>query len=55
MVNVAAAVAHQPALAGYLPAGGFPRQMALEPDGRTLLVTNFSSQQLETVNVTNLP
>jgi hypothetical protein len=55
VVNVAAALAHRPALAGYLPAGGFPRQMALEPDGRVLLVTDFSSQQLETVNVTNLP
>ena len=55
VVNVAAALAHRPALAGYLPAGGFPRQMALEPDGRVLLVTNFVSQQLETVNVTNLP
>ena len=55
VVNVAAALAHRPALAGYLPAGGFPRQMALEPDGRVLLVTNFASRQLETVNVTNLP
>jgi DNA-binding beta-propeller fold protein YncE len=55
VVNVAAAMAHQPALAGYLPAGGFPRQMALEPDGRVLLVTDFASRQLETVNVTNLP
>jgi DNA-binding beta-propeller fold protein YncE len=55
VVNVAAALAHRPALAGYLPAGGFPRQMALEPDGRVLLVTNFASQQLETVNVTNMP
>ena len=55
VVNVAAALAHRPALAGYLPAGGFPRQMALEPGGRVLLVTNFASQQLETVNVTNLP
>jgi DNA-binding beta-propeller fold protein YncE len=55
VVNVAAAMAHRPALAGYLPAGGFPRQMALEPDGRVLLVTDFASQQLETVNVTNLP
>jgi DNA-binding beta-propeller fold protein YncE len=55
VVNVAAALAGRPALAGYLPAGGFPRQMALEPDGRTLLVTDFMSQQLETVNVTNLP
>ena len=55
MVTVAAALAHRPALAGYLPAGGFPRQMALEPDGRVLLVTNFSSRQLETVNVASLP
>ncbi len=55
VVNVAAALAHRPALAGYLPAGGFPRQMALEPDGRALLVTDFDSRQLETVNVTNLP
>jgi hypothetical protein len=55
VVNVAAALASKPALAGYLPAGGFPRQMALEPGGRTLLVTNFGSRQLETVDVANLP
>jgi DNA-binding beta-propeller fold protein YncE len=55
VVNVAAALAGKPALAGYLPAGQFPRQMALEPDGRTLLVTNFISGQLEAVNVTGLP
>ena len=44
-----------PALLGYLPAGGFPREMALEPDGRTLLVTNYSSGQLEVVGVADLP
>jgi DNA-binding beta-propeller fold protein YncE len=55
VVNVAAALAGKPAVAGYLPAGQFPRQMALEPDGRTLLVTNFLSRQLEAVNVTGLP
>jgi DNA-binding beta-propeller fold protein YncE len=55
VVNVAAALAHRAALAGYLRAGAFPRQMALEPDGRVLLVTNFASRQLETVDVTNLP
>jgi DNA-binding beta-propeller fold protein YncE len=55
VVNVAAALAHQPALAGFLPAGGFPRQMALEPDGHVLLVTDFQSQQLETVDAANLP
>lgn len=55
VVNVAAALAGKPALAGYLPAGGFPRQMALEPNGRILLVTDFTSRQLETVDVANLP
>jgi DNA-binding beta-propeller fold protein YncE len=55
VVNVTAALAGRPALAGYLPAAGFPRQMALEPDGRTLLVTNFTSGQLEEVNVASLP
>jgi DNA-binding beta-propeller fold protein YncE len=55
VVNVAAALAGKPALAGYLPAGGFPRQMALEPNGRTLLVTDFTSRQLETVDIANLP
>jgi len=55
VVSVPAALAGQPGLTGYLPAGGFPRQMALEPDGETLLVTNFSSQQLEAVSVADLP
>jgi hypothetical protein len=48
-------LAGKPALLGYLRAGGFPRQMALEPGGRTLLVTNFSSQQIEVVGVAGLP
>jgi DNA-binding beta-propeller fold protein YncE len=55
VVDVASALAGRPAVPGYLPAGGFPREMALEPDGRTLLVTNFSSGQLEAVGVADLP
>jgi DNA-binding beta-propeller fold protein YncE len=55
LVSVPAALAGRPALLGYLAAGGFPRQMALEPDGRTLLVGNFTSQQLEAVGVGGLP
>jgi DNA-binding beta-propeller fold protein YncE len=55
VVNAAAALAHRPALAGYLRAGLFPRQMAVEPGGRTLLVTDFAAQQLETVDVMSLP
>jgi hypothetical protein len=55
VVGVAAALAGRAALLGYLRAGGFPRQMALEPDGKVLLVTNFGSQQLEAVGLANLP
>ncbi len=55
VVGVAAALAGRPALIGYLPAGGFPREMTLEPGGRTLLVSNYSSGQLEAVGVADLP
>jgi hypothetical protein len=55
VVDVAAALAGRPALLGYLTAGGFPREMALEPGGRTLLVGDFSSRQLEAVDVADLP
>jgi hypothetical protein len=55
VVNVAAALAGRPAVAGSLPAGRFPREMAAEPDGRTLLVGNFQSSQLEAVDIARLP
>jgi DNA-binding beta-propeller fold protein YncE len=55
VVDVAAALAGKPALLGYLRPGGFPREMALEPAGRTLLVTNFYVSQLDSVNVAKLP
>jgi DNA-binding beta-propeller fold protein YncE len=55
VVSVPAALAARPALLGYVRAGGFPREMALAPDGRTLLVTNFSSRQLEMVSLAGLP
>ena len=55
VVGVPAALEGKPALLGYLRAGGFPREMALEPGGRTLLVTDFGSQQLEAVGVVGLP
>jgi DNA-binding beta-propeller fold protein YncE len=55
VVDVAGALAGRGALSGYLPAGGFPREMALEPDGRVLLVTDYASGQLEAVGVVDLP
>jgi DNA-binding beta-propeller fold protein YncE len=55
VVDAVAALAGRPALLGYLPAGGFPRQITAEPHGPDLLVTNYSSSQLETVRVADLP
>lgn len=55
VVSVPAALAGRPALLGYLPAGGFPREMALTPDGRQLLVSNYDSGQLEVVDVGSVP
>jgi len=55
VVSVAAALAHRPAVLGYIKSGLFPRQMALEPGGRTLLVTDFASDQLEAVSMAGLP
>jgi DNA-binding beta-propeller fold protein YncE len=55
VVRVADALAGRPALAGLLPAGLFPREMAVAPTGRTLLVTCFGSGQLELVDLTGLP
>ena len=54
VVNVADALAGKPALVGYLPAGGFPRDMAAGPGGATLLVANYLSHQVEAVNVAAL-
>ena len=38
-------------LVGYLRSGIFPRDMAVSPNGHTVLVSNFQSGQLEIVDV----
>jgi DNA-binding beta-propeller fold protein YncE len=55
VVNVAAVLAGKLAVVGIIPAGQFPREMALEPDGQRLLVTNYASSQLEAVSVPRIP
>jgi DNA-binding beta-propeller fold protein YncE len=44
-----------PLLDGYVGSGIFPRDMALSPDGKTLLISNFDSGQLEALKVSTLP
>ncbi len=55
VVSTSAAMDGKPALVGLIKSGLLPRQFALEPDGRTLLVTNSSSRQVEAVDVSHLP
>jgi DNA-binding beta-propeller fold protein YncE len=55
LVNVAAALAHRPAVLGSIAADSFPREMAIVPGRDTLLVGNFGSDQLEAVGLANLP
>jgi DNA-binding beta-propeller fold protein YncE len=55
VVSVAAALAGKSAAVGLIPTGLFPREMALEPDGQRLLVTNFASGQLEAVSIPSIP
>jgi YVTN family beta-propeller protein len=42
------------AVIGTLPAGTFPREIRMTPDGRTILVTNFNSNSLEVLDVLTL-
>jgi DNA-binding beta-propeller fold protein YncE len=55
VIDPQAALAGKAAVLGTIPAGQFPREMAVEPSGQTLLVTNFASAQLEAVNTSDLP
>jgi DNA-binding beta-propeller fold protein YncE len=56
VIDVDKALARQTgALLGTVKSGVTPRQFALEPNGKTLLVTNTDSGQLEAVDVSQLP
>ena len=54
VINVADALDGRPAIVGDIPAGLFPRDMTAAPNG-TVLVSNFSSGQVETVDTTTIP
>jgi hypothetical protein len=54
VVNVADALSGRPAVVGHIRTGLFPRDMTVSATG-TLYVSNFSSQQLEAVDVASIP
>jgi len=43
--------ADQLTVSGHIPAGAFPREMRLSPDGNTLFLTNFSSSSLQIIDL----
>ncbi len=43
------------AVLGSIPAGGFPRELRVTADQRTLLLTNFTSNTLELIDIPRLP
>jgi DNA-binding beta-propeller fold protein YncE len=54
VINVANALDGRPAVVGDIPAGLFPRDMTAASNG-TVLVSNFSSGQVETVDTATIP
>jgi DNA-binding beta-propeller fold protein YncE len=54
IVNMARALRNLPALVGYLPTGPLPHQFAVEPGGRTVLVTVQNAAELEAIDAGDL-
>lgn len=43
------------AILGEIPAGAFPRELRLMPNGRTLVLTNFNSKTVQLVDLAKIP
>ncbi|QWF77914.1 YncE family protein [Amycolatopsis sp. CA-230715] len=54
VVDTQAALAGRPAL-GRIPTGAFPRELALSPDGRTVLAANAGAKKVQAVDTATLP
>jgi hypothetical protein len=54
VLDTRAALTGRPALIGSVASGQFPREMAASAGGGELLVTNFSSRELEALSAAQL-
>jgi DNA-binding beta-propeller fold protein YncE len=43
------------AIVGSIPAGAFPREFGASPDGRTLFISNYNSNELEVIDLARMP
>ncbi|MDQ6898068.1 MAG: lactonase family protein [Candidatus Dormibacteraeota bacterium] len=55
LLDVGRVLKGQPGLLGTIPVGAFPRELSLESDGRTLLLTNYNSNTVDLFDVRRLP
>jgi serine/threonine protein kinase/DNA-binding beta-propeller fold protein YncE len=55
VVSTADALSGKQALLGYIPTGAVPREVAVVPDGATLLVTVQGAHDVEAINTGDLP
>lgn len=55
VVDVQAALRGENAVLGSIPTGFFPREFAVSPNGSTILVTDYYSQQVQAVDVATIP
>lgn len=55
VIEAANVGAGQTAILGSVPAGAFPREFGQSPDGQTLFVANYNSNELEVIDLKRLP
>jgi DNA-binding beta-propeller fold protein YncE len=55
VIDPAKALRRAPSLLGYVSTGTVPRQFTIQPDGKTALVTNNGSGQLQAIDLGTLP
>lgn len=55
VVDVDAALRGGKANLGQIPTGFFPRELAISPDGKTILLSDYGSSMIQVVDVSTLP
>lgn len=55
VVDVDAAIRGEQANLGQIPTGLFPRELAISPDGKTVLVSDYGSLMIQAIDVSTLP
>jgi len=55
VIDVAGGVSGSPVILGSIPAGGFPREIRLTADQKTMLVTNYRSKTVQFIDLQRLP